>query len=259
VPTLFIDMQRGSVTPMLSAFSTQAELLNIEAPDAIVVVSARWISAGPFQVDDSRRHASLIDLPEFGVEPRYDCSGEPTLARAILEDARGARLRAAASRRGADTGVTVPLQLIAGSRRVPVVPVSLSSASGEAHRAWGACLRRALSAWSGRAAFVVSGGLTFNQHEFNLRRESVEARTLDESVMEALQAGDWDRLGSVTRGLPDRVHPEAGLRHLEVLRGFLAGDFPGQLRAYETLPGISSALMDFPIEVPAEVPPQAEV
>jgi aromatic ring-opening dioxygenase catalytic subunit (LigB family) len=257
VPTLLIDAQRGDTTPMIEAFMVQAERLSAEVPAAIVVVTARWVSAGPFQVDDSRRHASLIDLPEFGVEPRYDCAGEPHIARAILDEARRAQLRAAAARRGADTGVTVPMHFLGGGRRPPVVPVSLAAASREAHRAWGACLRRALAARPEKIAFVVSGALTFNQHEFNLRRQTPEANRLEEGVITALQAGDWDRLATLGRKLPERVHPEAGLRHLEVLRGFLCGDVPGRLCAYETLPGIGAAMVEFPIEAAVEAEPEA--
>jgi aromatic ring-opening dioxygenase catalytic subunit (LigB family) len=247
VPTLLIDERRGTSTPMLAAFAEQAAHLAEDAPDAIVVVTSRWVSPGAFRADDARRHESLIDLPGFGVEPRYDCPGEPALARAILEEARRARVRAAATRRGADTGVTVPLHLLAGSRRAHVVPVSVASAPREAHRAWGECLRRSLAAWTGRAALVVSGALTFSEHEFNLRRETPEARELEERALEAMRSGAWDGLAALEGPHPEHVQPEAGLLHLEVLRGFLGGDAAGRVCAYETLPGIGTALVEFAI------------
>ncbi len=247
VPTLLIDERRGTPTAMLAAFAEQAARLAGDVPDAIVVVTSRWISAGAFQVDDAPRHESLIDLPGFGVEPRYDGAGAPPLARALLDEARRTRVRAASARRGADTGVSVPLHFLAGSRRARVVPVSVAGAPREAHRAWGACLRRALEAWKARAAFVVSGAITFSEHEFNLRRETPEARALEERALEAMRSGAWDGLAALEGPHPEHVRPEAGLLHLEVLRGFLGGDAAGRVCAYETLPGIGAALVEFMI------------
>jgi len=251
LPTLLIDEQRGTPTEMLAAFAAQAAELDAESPEAFVVVSSRWISPGAFLVDDARQHRSLIDLPSFGVQPRYDCAGEPALAQAILEQARRAGLRASTAHRGVDTGTSVPLHLLARARRVPVVPASLSNGSGEDHRRWGACLRRVLSGWSTRVAFVVSGALTYNPHEFNLKRENPEVRELDQQVLEALQRGEWDRLAALENGRGARAQAEAGWRHLEVLRGFLAGDLSGRVCAYESLPGFGAALVKF--EIAAEV------
>jgi len=251
LPTLLIDEQRGTPTEMLSAFAAQSAELEAESPEAFVVVSSRWISNSTFLVDDARQHRSLIDLPGFGVEPRYDCAGEPALAQAILEQARGAGLRASAARRGVDSGTSVPLHFLARTRRAPVVPASLSGASAEEHRRWGACIRRVLSGWSSRVAFVVSGALTFNPHEFNLKRENPEVRELDQQLLEALQRGEWDRLAALEHDRGERAQAEAGWRHLEVLRGFLAGDLSGRVCAYESLPGFGAALVKF--EIAAEV------
>ena len=94
VPTMLIDEQRGDFTEMIEAVTAAGDRLASESPDAIVALSARWASAGPFHADDARAHKSVIDLPGFGVEPRYDCPGHPGLAHAIVEDAQRAGLRA---------------------------------------------------------------------------------------------------------------------------------------------------------------------
>lgn len=251
LPTLLIDEQRGTPTEMLAALAAEAAELEAERPEAFVVVSSRWISAGAFHADDAREHRSLIDLPGFGVEPRYDCSGAPALAHAIVEQARRAGLRASAARRGVDTGASVPLHFLARTRRASVVPASLSSATSDEHRRWGACLRKALAAWKTRVAFVVSGGLTFNPHEFNLKRGNPQTRELDERVLEALRRGDWGQLPALEHDRDERTPAEAGWRHLEVLRGFLSRDLTGEVRAYESLPGFGAALIRF--EIAAEV------
>jgi hypothetical protein len=49
----------------------------------------------------------------------------------------------------------------------------------------------------------------------------------------------------------ERAQPEAGLRHLDVLRGFLSADVPGLVRCYEAAPGVGAALVEF--EVPGVV------
>src|SRR5438309_11090628 len=147
VPTMLIDEQRGDFTEMIEAVTSAGQRLAGEQPDAIVALSARWLSAGPFLADDARSHKSVIDLPGFGVQPRYDCAGQPALARALVETAMRAGLRAGCSRHGIDTGISVPLHFLARERRVPVVPVSLSSGTRQEHRAWGESIRHTLDRW----------------------------------------------------------------------------------------------------------------
>ncbi len=253
-PTLLIDERRGTFTDMLAAYAEQARRFEEEAAEAIAIVTSRWIGTGLFHADDSRRHTSLIDLPGFGVEPRYDCAGEPSLARALVGRGRRAGLAVSPARRGADTGVSIPLQLLTGGNRLPVVPISVSDARADEHRRWGAALREALEAWSARVAFVVSGPLTFSEHDFNLRREVAEDRDLDARALDALGKGRWNGIAGKT---PAKSHPEANWMHLEVLRGFLGADLAGRVCAYEALPGIGSALAEFTIEEATPAPPPA--
>lgn len=248
VPTLLIDEQRGDFTEMIEALTEAGDALAAEQPAAIVVLSARWRSPGPFHADATARHRTIIDLPGWGVEPRYDCAGHPALARAILDAATKRGVRAAAGKRGADTGVSIPLHFLARERRVPVVPVSLSAeASRDEHRAWGEAIRTALNEWPERVAFVVGGALTFNEHAFNLRRDMAESLEVDEAILRALTSGAWSDLSKLDPKLCEKALPESDLQHLEVLRGFLFVDAPGRMLAYETSPGIGTALVEFPL------------
>jgi aromatic ring-opening dioxygenase catalytic subunit (LigB family) len=248
VPTMLIDEQRGDFTEMIEAVTAAGERLASEKPDALVALSARWLSAGPFHADDAREHRSVIDLPGFGVEPRYDCPGVPELARALVKDATSAGVRAACARRGIDTGLSVPLHFLVRGRRLPVVPVSLAVAPQAFHRAWGESIRHTLEKRPERLAFVVGGALAFNLHAFNLRRDVEEARELDERVLESLRLGAWSALAELEPPLLEKAQPEAELRHLEVLRGFLLGDVPGRVLEHETSPGLGTALVEFPLE-----------
>jgi len=213
------------------------------------VLSARWASTGPFAADDSAHHRSVIDLPTFGVEPRYDCSGQPALARAIVERAQKAGLHATTARRGIDSGASVPLHFFARGVRTPVVPLSVTEGPVESHRAWGEAIRHALDAWPERVTFVVGGALSWHLHAFNLRREVPECGELDARVLAAMKQAQWDELAAIAGELGEKAHPEAGLMHLEVLRGFLVlGSASGRVIERESLPGIGTALVEFPIE-----------
>jgi aromatic ring-opening dioxygenase catalytic subunit (LigB family) len=248
VPTMLIDEQRGDFTEMIEAVTAAGDRLASEAPDAIVALSSRWSSAGPFHADDARSHKSVIDLPGFGVEPRYDCRGFPSLARAIVKGAARAGLRAECARHGTDTGISVPLHFLVRDRRLPLVPLSISEGTREEHRAWGESIRHTLHQRKERIAFVVGGALGFNLHAFNLRRDLDETRDLGTQVLDALRKGRWNTLGELDSDLLEKAQPDASLRHLEVLRGFLLGDMAGRVLEVEASPGIGTALVEFPLD-----------
>ena len=230
---------------MLEALSQEAARLAAEHADVVVVLSARWSSAGPFQVDTGRRHRTLTDYPGFGVELRYDCTGHPTLARALVDAGVKAGVRVGAAQRGVDSGVTVPLHFLLPRRSVPVVPLSIAARPSSECRAWGKVIRRVLEARPERIALIVGGLLTHDTHAWSFQREVPETRAFDEHALKALASGDWGALAVEDAKVVERAHPEAELRHLEVLRGFLAGDVPGKVLCYEAGPGVGAALVAF--------------
>ena len=254
ISTLLMDQHRGHRTEMLEAYAAAARQLEAEQPTAIVALTARWEAPGPFLADAGRRHSTLTDYHGFGVEVRYDCHGAPALARAIVDAALAAGVRAATTTRGVDSGVSVPLHFLASRRLCQVVPVSLARGTSAEHRAWGAALRRALDAWPERVAFVVGGMLSHNVHAWNLKRETPEAQSFDGRVLEVLQAGAWDELERLELRLRAKALPEANLMHLEVLRGLLGEDLAGTVRCYEPGPGVGAALVEFLVGEPAALP-----
>ena len=247
LPTLLVDQHRGHQTEMLSALATSAARLQAESPAAIVALSARWDSTGPFLVGEDRRHRTLTDYSGFGVEVRYDCDGHPALARALVRAGQKARVRVATATRGVDSGVTVPLHFLLPTRTLPVVPLSLAPRPAAECRAWGAVLRKALVAWPERVAFVVGGLLSNNTHAWTLGREVPEASRFDEHALDVMLRGAWSELDAGLESLAAQAQPDAGLRHLEVLRGFLGDGVAGDIRCYQPAAGVGAALVEFEV------------
>ena len=247
LPTLVVDQHRGHETEMIAALAAAAVRLQAESPAAIVVLSARWDSAGPFLVGADRHHRTITDYSGLGVEVRYDCDGNPALAHALAQAGHKAGVRVETAMRGVDSGVTVPLHFLLPGRSVPVVPLSLAARPAAECRAWGAALRRTLSAWPERVAFVVGGLLSNNVHASRLGREVPEARSFDEHALDVLGRGAWSQLALGVKKLAKKAQPEAGLRHLEVLRGFLGDGVAGEIRCYQPAPGVGAALIEFEI------------
>ena len=102
-----------------------------------------------------------------------------------------------------------------------------------------------LAAWPERALFVVGGALSRNEHAWNLKRDVPESLAFDTWALGALQRGAWDELAARDPALAEKAQPEAGLLHLEVMRGFLGDDVQGTLLCYESGPGVGTALMQF--------------
>jgi aromatic ring-opening dioxygenase catalytic subunit (LigB family) len=249
-PTLVLDEHRRHRTPMLEALARAAGDLALAKPDVIVVLSARWNTPGPFRVDDGRRHRTLTDYSGLGVELRYDCDGQPSLARATVEAGLAAGLRVAAASHGVDSGVTVPLHFLMPARHVPVVPLSLPPQDARTCRRWGQVLREVLEAWPGRAAFVVGGLLSCNEHAWNLKRDVPEAKAFDEATLGAIERGEWETIDLKNRSVRARARPEAGLRHFEVMRGFTGPGTRAVVRCYEGSCGVGAALIEFPLAAP---------
>ncbi len=247
LPTLLMDEHRGHRTAMLEAFAGVREHMAQNPPEAVVVVSTHWQPSGPFLVDRGWHHGTITDYSGFGVEVLYDCPGDPALARTLVEQGQRAGVRVAAAERGVDHAVTVPLHFLLPRQEARVVPLSMSTRSHEECHRWGEVVAETLRLEPRRVGFLVSGSFAHDLHAWSLSREVPECVELDERLLGALQRGDWGEADRVDARLRERAKPEAGLRHLAMLRGFLGADIAGRLLAYERAPGVGSALMEFPL------------
>jgi aromatic ring-opening dioxygenase catalytic subunit (LigB family) len=258
LPTLMIDDQRGHHAGMVNAMREASQRLFDEMPQALVVVSARWGAPGPFMVDAADHHDLPVAFGGYNVGGRYRGPGHPALAKALVKAGTTAGLRVAALTRRLDTGIAVPMHFLVPSRDLPVVPLSIVNQSREDCRRWGGAIRGALEAWPERAAFIVSGLLTFNLHAWTLHRDVPEGLDFDQRTLDALKEGRWSGLADYDERTLERIQPEARLRHLEVLRGFLGEDVPGIVRCYESSAGVGAALIEFPVPGPSTPVPRAE-
>jgi aromatic ring-opening dioxygenase catalytic subunit (LigB family) len=177
------------------------------------------------------------------------------LARELVTAGTKAGLRAVALQRTVESGIAVPMYFLVPGRDLPVLATSVSDRPAEACRRWGTAIRDVLAARPERIAFVVSGLLSFNAHAWDLKREVPEAAEFDERALASLKEGRWDGLADGDARTLQRIQPEASLRHLDVLRGFLGADVRGTVLGYEALPGAGQALIEFP--VPGGVPAPA--
>jgi aromatic ring-opening dioxygenase catalytic subunit (LigB family) len=247
LPTLMIDDQRGHRSGMVNAMREASQRLFDEMPAALVVVSARWGTPGPFMVDAAEQHDLPVASGGYTVGGRYRGPGHPALAKALVKAGVSAGVRVIALTRHADTGIAVPMHFLVPARDLPVVPVSVVNQPVEDCRRWGAAIRQALEAWPERAAFIVSGLLTFNLHAWSLHRAVPEGLDFDQRTIDALKEGRWSDLLDYDERTLERIQPEARLRHLEVLRGFLGEDVKGVLHCYESDAGVGAALIEFPV------------
>jgi aromatic ring-opening dioxygenase catalytic subunit (LigB family) len=176
------------------------------------------------------------------------------IAKALVDEGAKAGVRVGPAQRGVDSGVTVPLHFLAPRRNVAVVPLSIAERPPAECRAWGRVVRRVLEARPEKITLVVGGLLSHDAHAWSFQRDVPEARAFDEHTLQALASGRWESLAAQDPKIRELAHPEAGLRHLEVLRGFLGGDVPGQVLCYEPGPGVGAALVAFDVAALAAEP-----
>lgn len=150
-------------------------------PSAIVVVSAHWQTRAPaVRVTGAARPEVIYDFGGFPAEMyamKYPAPGAPELAREISDALAGAHAVDGAPKwdaavdgaRGWDHGAWVPLKLAYPEADVPVVQVSLPTASPVALLGMGRALGGMLR---GRGVLIVGSGTVVH----NLRAIGVEAQ-----------------------------------------------------------------------------------
>lgn len=219
----------GVTARSADAMSVAARALEVFAPDTIVLMSPHApLVADAFLVDTGSHPSG--DLRAFGAaRVRVSPPGDPTLAAAILEEARAAGIEAASrdlvpafEPEVLDHAALVPLSFLDPHGRYPLVELSLSYLPLHAHRAFGEAVRRAAVRVGRRVAFVASGDCSHRLSPDAPAGYSPRAHEFDERLVHLLADGDYLALEAIDPRLIDEAG-ECGLRSFITLGGFLSG------------------------------------
>ncbi len=136
-------------------------------PDAILMVSAHWVTHGGLRVG-SHPHPGMVHdyygFPPHTYEIRYPAPGDPALAGRVLGllATRGIPAKADPER-GYDHGAFVPAYLMAPDAGVPMVQLSIEAGFDPA---WHIAVGRALAPLRDGKVLIIGSGLSYH----NLRR-----------------------------------------------------------------------------------------
>lgn len=168
-------------------------------PDAILMVSAHWVTQGEVRIASNPYPGMIYDYHGFPARTygiHYPAPGSPELAARVLELLKDHSIAASAdAERGYDHGAFVPAFVIFPGARIPMVQLSIQAGfDPAAHLALGA----ALQPLRARNILIIGSGLSFH----NLQLFNAEGKA------PSAQFDTW--LQSVLVGTP----AEARHRHL---------------------------------------------
>jgi len=191
-------------------------------PQAIAIVSAHWQTRAPeVRVTGAARPPLIYDFggfPDAMYRMQYPAPGAPELAREIADAVAGAHAIDGAPKwnavvdetRGWDHGVWTPLKLAYPAADVPVVELSLPTASAPALLALG----RALKSLRARDVLVVGSGTVVH----NLEAIGVEApwvRAFDAWFAEAVGRHDLQALAEWRKQAPGAAEAHPTSEHFD--------------------------------------------
>lgn len=274
VPRLMIrdpEARRAYMGKNVSTFydamaEVERERLRGLAFDGFVLVDTHWFTTLEWVLNAHPRLAGVYtseELPEMLHEHRYDYPGDPELAAAIAETARGAGLRALAS---AHRGLPVhypTLNVMSyfnpdASRRVLTMGVCQTT-SVDNDLAFGAAVGDAIRRSDRRVVLVASGGLSHRFWDYDRIKErasaspddvsSPENRAWDERVMGWFRAGAHGEVLAAAADYRRQCAPEGRFSHYLIVAGALGGrawTWPGvQHGRYEAAIGTGQAIFWF--------------
>ena len=219
----------------------------IGRPKAVLCVSAHWDTAAPAlnAVPVNGTIHDFYGFPEALYRLRYDAPGAPQLAEQIAgELAAGGHRVMLDPERGLDHGAWVPLLLMYPCADIPVLQLSVQSASTPAHHI---ALGRALAPLRDQGVLILgSGGFVHNLRE--LDRTGMDApepawsAAFGTWVHKALIEGRGDDLANYRRLAPEALRAQPTEEHFMPL--FVAYGAGGGATRLHTSTTFGSLRMD---------------
>jgi len=221
-------------------------------PRAVVVSSPHWVTRPGFLVNESPRPRQLYDFSGFPPSlsaVKYEPPGDPELGNALVSAAQTAQVDARGTEEwGLDHGAWAPLMHLLPSAKVPVVPVSITDRSPDAHVALGRAMRPALDSWPKPIVLVATGSIT---HDFGRFDPSPNARwpegeQIEGEILDLLCARDDRALLSFDRKKWNTIKPEGNLGPLFTLLGAMPSAVkPRVVHRGSVMGGFSMSILEF--------------
>lgn len=208
-------------------------------PDAVLVASPHWVSPDGFRVQASARPRQIFDFSGFPrqlYEVRYSPSGDPDLARAIVDEGLRRHLPVqAVAEWGLDHGAWATLLHVFPDAMIPIVPLSIAPLPPSEHLAWGEAIRAAIATVNRRIAFVSTGSITHRLDRMDLSSGDrwPVAEAVEKEIVDLILARRYADLATFD---PDKwalVAPEGDLDPLFIMAGALGSSFRPRLVSTE--------------------------
>jgi 4,5-DOPA dioxygenase extradiol len=221
-------------------------------PGSVVVSSPHWVTRPGFRVNASSRPRQIYDFSGFPPAlsaVKYTPPGDPKLARALVASARAAGIEIEGTEEwGLDHGAWAPLMQLLPEGTTPVVPVSITQLSPEAHIRLGRAFQPALAAWPKPIALVATGSITHNFDRFDPRPGSrwPEGERVESEILELLRARNDSALVSFDRRKWNMIQPEGNLAPLFTLLGAVSPEVrPRVIPGSSVMGGFGMSILEF--------------
>ena len=193
-PCFFMDWQPPHAWNRMASFLKGAAATLPQRPQAIVVVSAHWLTSS-FALTSGGQPELMFDY--FGFPPHtytlsYPAPGDPALAGRIAAMLGEAQLPSKTNpERGFDHGVFIPMLLLFPDADIPVVQLSLlNNLDPRVHLAAG----RALEPLRDEGILIIGSGMSFhNMRGYGDPRFGPIADAFDHWLVQAVTAAPEER------------------------------------------------------------------
>jgi 4,5-DOPA dioxygenase extradiol len=233
-------------------------------PDLILVASPHWVADKGFLVHEGERPRQIYDFSGFPPQlsaVRYEPLGDPAFARHLVAEGKRRGIAVSyTSEWGLDHGAWAPLLNVAPGAGVPVVPLSISTASAGSHLAWGAAIRAAIDNSPKRVMFLSTGSIThaFGRMQSNPSATWTLGEQVESEIVNLVLAQKYQELAHFD---PERwrlIEPEGDLGALFMLAGAAGSTLRPRLVATGQVFGaFGMSVIEFAPPRPALPPPPA--